>query len=84
MNEDETKDRMVEDDKDSDGQITWKEYLDAVYAMTEEELKTYRDSDLDTPEAQKQFDIVSTFSASTTFGTVVDSVPRSRLQIIYI
>lgn len=58
LNVEETKDRMDEDDKNEDGQITWAEYLQAIYSMTEEELQDYRKSDLD-EEARKQFDIVS-------------------------
>lgn len=52
LNTAETKMRMESDDADEDGFVSWAEYLDSTYGMTEEELEKYKSEDLKDKESK--------------------------------
>lgn len=52
--------RMESDDADEDGFVSWAEYLDSTYGMTEEELEKYKSEDLKDKESKDTMEQVHT------------------------
>jgi len=59
INMEEAEEKLHSDDENKDGKLTWDEYLNAIYGMSESDLKTYKEADMDDPEAKKMMEQVS-------------------------
>ena len=44
--------RMQSDDKNEDGYVSWDEYLESTYGMTEEELEKHKSEDLEDKDSK--------------------------------
>ena len=56
-----TRSKLMTDDKDGDGSVTWNEHMVSTYGMEEEELKDYQENDVEDPELKEPVPEVVTY-----------------------
>lgn len=79
LNLEDTKMRMKTDDRDKDGFVTWDEYLESTYGMSESELEEFKKDDVDAKESQHQMDKVQKWFGLSIIGNVWLSYPPGIL-----